>query len=84
MTAKKPQPAPDQPAMARRPTGPPPPRVQSTTCPTCDAMAAKMRRMESALRVIRTWASCDVDSPHPRCQAMAEIERKCKDALLGR
>lgn len=81
MTAKKPQLAPRVPKPAALP--PPPPRVQPTTCTTCDAMQRKMLRMEQALRVISTWAACDADSPHPRYQAMRDIERKCYHAILG-
>jgi hypothetical protein len=49
----------------------------------CDCREYRLTQMELALKIIRTWASCDDTSPHSREKAMADIAKKCDEALNG-
>ena len=55
------------------------------TCTThhagCDCHEWQFERMQTALRVIRTWAACDAHSHEARSEAMADIVAKCDEAL---
>jgi hypothetical protein len=48
---------------------------------TCKCYQCRLERYESALRVIRTWASCDGDNTQTRADAMEDIVWKCDEAL---
>jgi hypothetical protein len=47
----------------------------------CDCREYRFAQMEMALKIIRTWASCDNTSPHSREKAMADIVEQCEKAL---
>ena len=42
----------------------------------------KIKRLEDALKVIHTWASCDQSSNEPREKAMADIAKTSQNALF--
>ncbi len=47
----------------------------------CDCREYKLTQMELALKIIRTWASCDKTSPDSREKAMANIVAQCNKGL---
>lgn len=42
---------------------------------------SRVKKLEQALRIIQTWASCDHLSGESRSKAMKDIEKKCQQAL---
>ena len=43
---------------------------------------ARCKRLETALKVIHTWASCDAYSPDSREKAMSDIAKCAKDSIF--
>jgi len=47
----------------------------------CDCREYRLTPMELALKVIKTWASCDKTSPDSREKVMADIISQCDKGL---
>ena len=61
------------------------PQKRVTNCTThheaCPCREYRFEQMAQALRIIRTWAICDVDSRQTRFSAMTDIVMKAAEGL---